>query len=111
MWDQATNRSRGYGFVAFRDKADAERAMAEMSGVWLGNRAIRCNWANQKGGSASVNTTSHSSPSNSTNFEDIAGQTTPTNSTVYVGNLPPEVIESMLGYVVIMFFVIIGKKC
>jgi nucleolysin TIA-1/TIAR len=34
MWDQNTGRSRGYGFVAFRDRRDAERAIAEMNGVW-----------------------------------------------------------------------------
>ncbi|KAI5306909.1 hypothetical protein KEM56_006470 [Ascosphaera pollenicola] len=49
MWDMKTGRSRGYGFVAFREKADAEKALSSMDGEWLGSRAIRCNWANQKG--------------------------------------------------------------
>jgi RNA recognition motif-containing protein len=49
MWDTATNRSRGYGFVAFKRKDDAQRALTEMNGELLGSRPIRCNWANQKG--------------------------------------------------------------
>lgn len=49
MWDMKTGRSRGYGFVAFRDRAEAEKALSAMDGEWLGSRAIRCNWANQKG--------------------------------------------------------------
>ncbi|KAH8599625.1 hypothetical protein B0O99DRAFT_649625 [Bisporella sp. PMI_857] len=40
---------RGYGFVAFRERQDAEKALSSMDGEWLGSRAIRCNWANQKG--------------------------------------------------------------
>ena len=48
MWDQSTGKSRGFGFVAFRERADAEQAIATMNGEWLGSRAIRCNWANQK---------------------------------------------------------------
>lgn len=49
MWDMKTGRSRGYGFVAFRDKNEAEKALSAMDGEWLGSRQIRCNWANQKG--------------------------------------------------------------
>ncbi|KAK4936468.1 E3 ubiquitin-protein ligase pub1, partial [Elasticomyces elasticus] len=49
MWDMKTGRSRGYGFVAFRDRGEAEKALSSMDGEWLGSRAIRCNWANQKG--------------------------------------------------------------
>lgn len=49
MWDMKTHRSRGYGFVAFKDRPEAEKALAAMDGEWLGSRAIRCNWANQKG--------------------------------------------------------------
>ncbi|KAI5284483.1 hypothetical protein KEM52_002898 [Ascosphaera acerosa] len=54
MWDMKTGRSRGYGFVAFRERADAEKALSAMDGEWLGSRAIRCNWANQKGNSSTA---------------------------------------------------------
>lgn len=48
MWDMTTGRSRGYGFVSFVERSDAEAALEEMPGRWLGSRCIRCNWANQK---------------------------------------------------------------
>jgi len=91
MWDQNTGRSRGYGFVAFRAKGDAERALTEMNGEWLGTRAIRCNWANQKLASAQTETV---------NLNDFnmaaAGPVSTTNTTVYVGNLTPDVSDSMI---------------
>ncbi|KAH8600448.1 hypothetical protein B0O99DRAFT_649241 [Bisporella sp. PMI_857] len=31
------------------ERQDAEKALSSMDGEWLGSRAIRCNWANQKG--------------------------------------------------------------
>ncbi len=48
MWDSTSGKSRGYGFVAFRDRSDADQCIETMNGRLLGNRAIRCNWANQK---------------------------------------------------------------
>lgn len=48
MFDAVTGRTRGFGFVAFSHKADAEQAIAKMNGEWLGSRAVRVNWANQK---------------------------------------------------------------
>ena len=48
MWDPNSGKSRGFGFVAFKAKADAERAIATMNGEWLGGRPLRVNWANQK---------------------------------------------------------------
>ena len=36
------------GFVAFRDRGDAGKALSSMDGEWIGSRAIRCNWVNQK---------------------------------------------------------------
>jgi len=89
MWDQTTGRSRGYGFVAFKKKDDAERALTGMNGEWLGNRAVRCNWANQK-------ITTNTPGDMNTDYGTIVNQATPTNATVYVGNVSPDISEEQL---------------
>jgi len=107
MWDMNSGKSRGYGFLAFRDKTDAEQAIATMNGEWLGSRAIRVNWANQKTQgapptSSSPHSTSGPAPSlgggapapinfqgGPLSFESVVQQTPNYNSTVYVGNLVP----------------------
>ncbi|KAI5991605.1 hypothetical protein EDD15DRAFT_1102034 [Pisolithus albus] len=99
MWDMNSGKSRGYGFLAFRDKTDAEQAIATMNGEWLGSRAIRVNWANQKTQgaaptprpAASVGTAP--APINfqggPLSYEAVVQQTPSYNTTVYVGNLVP----------------------
>mmetsp|Transcript_14492 Transcript_14492/g.36676 ORF Transcript_14492/g.36676 Transcript_14492/m.36676 type:complete len:337 (+) Transcript_14492:655-1665(+) len=54
--DPVTGRSKGYGFVRFTSDAERDRAMTEMSGQMLGQRAIRVCLATPKraGGSAST---------------------------------------------------------
>jgi len=102
MWDMNSGKSRGYGFLAFRDKTDAEQAIATMNGEWLGSRAIRVNWANQKTqGSPAVASTprpgagagSAPAPINfqggPLSYESVVQQTPAYNTTVYVGNLVP----------------------
>ncbi|GJJ09427.1 hypothetical protein Clacol_003649 [Clathrus columnatus] len=107
MWDMNSGKSRGYGFLAFRDKTDAEQAIATMNGEWLGSRAIRVNWANQKtqgapghGGMPSMPTGSSGgglggapAPINfqggPLSYESVVQQTPAFNTTVYVGNLVP----------------------
>lgn len=84
MWDQNTGKSRGFGFVSFREKADAEQAISTMNGEWLGSRAIRCNWANQKAAGA----TGASPAAQSLSYESVLAQTPPHQTTVYIGNLP-----------------------
>ena len=111
MWDMKTGRSRGYGFVAFRDRAEAEKALSSMDGEWLGSRAIRCNWANQKGQPSysqqqamvqmgMTPTTPyghHSFPTEGAqSFEMIATQTPQWQTTVYVGNLTPYTTQTDL---------------
>ncbi|KAI0706078.1 hypothetical protein BC835DRAFT_1312071 [Cytidiella melzeri] len=104
MWDMNSGKSRGYGFLAFRDKTDAEQAIATMNGEWLGSRAIRVNWANQKtqgappvgmgrpGGGAG-STGNVPAPMNFSggplSYDGVVTQTPAYNSTVYVGNLVP----------------------
>ncbi|CDS00900.1 hypothetical protein [Sporisorium scitamineum] len=48
MYDPETGKSRGFGFISFRNKSDAEECIAMLQGQWLGGRQIRVNWASQK---------------------------------------------------------------
>lgn len=111
MWDMKTGRSRGYGFVAYRDRAEAEKALSSMDGEWLGSRAIRCNWANQKGqpsfsqqqAMASMGMTPttpyghHSFPTQGAqSYEMIVAQTPSWQTTCYVGNLTPYTTQNDL---------------
>lgn len=122
MWDMKTGRSRGYGFVAFRERADAEKALSTMDGEWLGSRSIRCNWANQKGqpsmtqqaAMAAMGMTPttpyghHHFPTHGMqSYDTIFAQTPQWQTTVYVGNLTPYTTQNDLvplfqnfGYVV-----------
>lgn len=99
MWDMTTGRSRGYGFVSFRERGDAERALSSMDGEWLGSRAIRCNWASQKlpgfmgnpnaghgGGAPPVTALGMVNPNG---YDMILRQAPNWQTTVYVGNLAP----------------------
>lgn len=122
MWDMKTGRSRGYGFVAFRDRPDAEKALSSMDGEWLGSRAIRCNWANQKGQPSIAQQQAmqamgmtpttpyghHHFPTHGVHSYDmIVNQTPAWQTTCYVGNLTPYTTQNDLvplfsnfGYVV-----------
>ena len=46
--DKRTNKTRGYGFVSFRDPQDFARAMREMNGKYVGNRPIKLRKSNWK---------------------------------------------------------------
>ena len=111
MWDMKTGRSRGYGFVAFRERGDAEKALSSMDGEWLGSRAIRCNWANQKGqpsisqqqamSAMGMTPTTpmghHHFPTHGAGSYDMVVQQTPQwQTTCYVGNLTPYTTQSDL---------------
>ncbi|CAN8096605.1 unnamed protein product [Discula destructiva] len=111
MWDMKTGRSRGYGFVAFRDRPEAEKALSSMDGEWLGSRAIRCNWANQKGQpsiaqqqamqSMGMTPTTpyghHHFPTHGVgSYDMIVSQTPAWQTTCYVGNLTPYTTQNDL---------------
>jgi nucleolysin TIA-1/TIAR len=122
MWDMNSGKSRGYGFLAFRDKTDAEQAIATMNGEWLGSRAIRVNWANQKnqgmmgsnavpgpgpgpggpGGPGPMRSPSAGGGggggygSTPVSYEAVVAQSPPNATTVYVGNLVPYATQADL---------------
>ncbi|XP_022154627.1 oligouridylate-binding protein 1-like isoform X2 [Momordica charantia] len=101
MWDQKTGRSRGYGFVAFRNEQDAQSAINDINGKWLGSRQIRCNWATKGANSGDdkqssdsrsvVELTTGTSEGGQEKSNEEAPENNPQYTTVYVGNLAPEV--------------------
>ncbi|CAA6671191.1 unnamed protein product [Spirodela intermedia] len=103
MWDHKTGRSRGYGFVSFRNQEDAQSAINDMNGKWLGNRQIRCNWATKGAGEDkqsdenqnSVVLTAGSSDGGQEASSE-APENNPAYTTVYVGNLAHEVTQPEL---------------
>ena len=48
--DRDTGRSRGFGFVTFREAADASTAREQMDGATLDGRSIRVDEANDRRG-------------------------------------------------------------
>ncbi|KAG0613112.1 hypothetical protein M758_6G078100 [Ceratodon purpureus] len=120
MWDQRSGRSRGFGFVSFRSQQEAECAITEMTGKWLGTRPIRCNWATKTNtsGQSEENNSGHGMGMNG-NADQIAGLQSPNGqegrseerqegsagdgpenntqyTTVYVGNLAHQVTQAEL---------------
>lgn len=86
---------------------DAQSSINDMTGKWLGNRQIRCNWATKgAGGSSSeeknsdnqnaVVLTNGSSDGGQDNNNEEAPENNPSYTTVYVGNLPHDVTQAEL---------------
>ena len=82
MWDHATGRSKGYGFVSFRSKEDAEAAIDRMQGRQIGSRRIRVGWAQHK----------QDETTDPLEFEAV-DRADPSNTNVYIGNISPETAE------------------
>ncbi|KAK1264340.1 Polyadenylate-binding protein RBP47B [Acorus gramineus] len=103
MWDQKTGRSRGFGFVAFRNQNDAQSAINDLTGKWLGSRQIRCNWATKGAGAnddkqssdskSVVELTNGSTEDNQETVNEDGPENNQQYTTVYVGNLAAEVTQ------------------
>jgi len=88
--DAQTLKSRGYAFVSFVKKAEAENAIQAMNGQWLGSRSIRTNWSTRKPPAPREQT--KGPKSGRPTYEEVYNQTSPTNTTVYCGGFPANVI-------------------
>ncbi|XP_017849297.1 nucleolysin TIAR [Drosophila busckii] len=113
--DPQTMKSKGYAFVSFVKKAEAENAIQTMNGQWIGSRSIRTNWSTRKlpppresnkaggqgggmgGMPGGIGGAGNGIKSNQRHtFEEVYNQSSPTNTTVYCGGFPPNVISDEL---------------
>ena len=87
VFDSDTHKSRGYGFVAFVKKMEAENALLSMDGELLCGKPIRTGWAN------SHKLNSDAAP---LSYEQVFNKTSPTNCTVHCGGLKKELTDSVI---------------
>merc|ERR1719400_2701745 len=92
--DPTTNKSKGYGFCSFVRKNEAQQAIEQMNGQWLGSRSFRTNWATRKppsvtgggfGGGSGFSGGGGGGGGKSLDFDEVFNQSSPNNCTVYVG--------------------------
>uniref|UniRef100_A0A8C4RE71 TIA1 cytotoxic granule associated RNA binding protein n=1 Tax=Erpetoichthys calabaricus TaxID=27687 RepID=A0A8C4RE71_ERPCA len=91
--DMTTGKSKGYGFVSFFNKWDAENAIQQMGGQWLGGRQIRTNWATRK---PPAPKTTYETNTKQLSFEDVVNQSSPSNCTVYCGGVTSGLTEQLM---------------
>ncbi|KAK4258992.1 hypothetical protein QN277_005375 [Acacia crassicarpa] len=87
--DRLTGRTKGYGFVRFADENEQIRAMTEMQGVLCSTRPMRIGPATNKN-PGTLPKASYQNPQGAQNEHD------PNNSTIFVGNLDPNVTDDHL---------------
>ncbi|CAJ0561460.1 unnamed protein product, partial [Mesorhabditis spiculigera] len=104
--DPSTLKSKGYGFVSYPKREDAERAIEQMNGQWIGRRTIRTNWATRKpnegfggeagghhGGGGGGGGGGGYRGRGALNYDDVFNQTTADNMSVYIGGVAQGVSE------------------
>ncbi|CAG6017815.1 nucleolysin TIAR [Menidia menidia] len=91
--DMTTGKSKGYGFVSFYNKLDAENAIVHMAGQWLGGRQIRTNWATRK---PPAPKSAQDNGSKQLKFDDVVTQSSPQNCTVYCGGIQSGLSEHLM---------------
>ncbi|XP_041426087.1 nucleolysin TIAR isoform X2 [Xenopus laevis] len=89
----ATGKSKGYGFVSFYNKLDAENAIVHMGGQWLGGRQIRTNWATRK---PPAPKSTQENNTKQLRFEDVVNQSSSKNCTVYCGGIGAGLSEQLM---------------
>ncbi|XP_048430806.1 polyadenylate-binding protein RBP47B'-like isoform X2 [Pyrus x bretschneideri] len=121
--DPNTGRSKGYGFVKFADETERNRAMSEMNGQYCSSRPMRISAATPK------KTTGFQQQYATAKVYPVPAYTTPAvpvlptadydvnNTTIFVGNLDPNVMEDELKQTFMQFGEIfyvkipVGKGC
>lgn len=108
--DPQTLKSKGYAFVSFVKKAEAENAILNMNGQWLGNRSIRTNWSTRKPPPPRDNR-SRQNNSKQPTYDEVFNQASPTNCTVYCGGFTNGISDELMHNVFTPFGTIQDIRC
>lgn len=109
--DHLTGRSKGYGFVKFGDESEQLRAMQEMNGMMCSSRPMRI------GPAANKKAAGVQQKASFTNSGGNPGESDPTNTTIFVGGLDPNVTDDQLRQVfsqygeLVHVKIPVGKRC
>lgn len=98
MKDPQTLVHKGYGFVSFVNKIDAETAINQMNGQWLNSRKIRTNWAARK--VTQPTETSGMINKFKLDYSEVWSRASDTNTTVYCGgitNITEDLVRATFG--------------
>ncbi|CAH8547038.1 unnamed protein product [Heterobilharzia americana] len=88
--DMHTQKPKGYGFVAYASRQEAERAIRIMNGQIIGTRAIRTNWAVRK------DPADQAKDHRPLNYLEVFNASSASNTTIYVGGITNELTEKLL---------------
>ncbi|PIM97106.1 Apoptosis-promoting RNA-binding protein TIA-1/TIAR (RRM superfamily) [Handroanthus impetiginosus] len=117
--DPNTGRSKGYGFVKFADETERNRAMVEMNGVYCSTRPMRISAATPKKTAAGVQQqyaaaaaakAIYPAPIYTAPVQTIPVDNDINNTTVFIGNLDPNVTEEELRQIFLQFGDIVYVK-
>ncbi|XP_015571309.1 polyadenylate-binding protein RBP47B' [Ricinus communis] len=113
--DPNTGRSKGYGFVKFGDENERNRAMTEMNGVFCSTRPMRISAATPKKTAAyqqqyATAKAIYPLPAYTAPVQVVPADNDITNTTIFVGNLDPNVTEEELRPIFLQFGEIVYVK-
>lgn len=108
--DPQTLKSKGYAFVSFVKKAEAENAILAMNGQWLGSRSIRTNWSTRKP-PPPRDSRGRQSNAKAPTFDEVYNQSSPTNCTVYCGGFINGINDELMQKVFSPFGTIQDIRC
>ncbi|XP_054080948.1 cytotoxic granule associated RNA binding protein TIA1-like isoform X2 [Rissa tridactyla] len=78
---------------SFSRGQDAENAIQQMGGQWLGGRQIRTNWATRK---PPAPKSTYESNAKQLSYDDVVNQSSPSNCTVYCGGVTSGLTEQLM---------------
>ncbi|KAI8526220.1 hypothetical protein RHMOL_Rhmol13G0291500 [Rhododendron molle] len=113
--DPNTGRSKGYGFVKFADETERNRAMTEMNGVYCSTRPMRISAATPKKTTGfqqqyAATRALYPPPAYAPAVHTIPVDNDINNTTVFIGNLDPNVTEEELKQIFVHFGEIVYVK-